>query len=68
MFTATKRVSLLVSVLVLTSLLLSACQQANANDLLAEIKARGTIRISTDLNYAPQSAAVLACAVRGPSA
>ena len=58
MLSATKRVSLLVSVLVLMSLLLSACQQANANDLLAEIKARGTIRISTDLNYAPQSAAV----------
>jgi polar amino acid transport system substrate-binding protein len=29
-----------------------------ANDLLAEIKARGTLRISTDLNYAPQSALV----------
>ncbi|HEY4724052.1 MAG TPA: transporter substrate-binding domain-containing protein [Anaerolineae bacterium] len=53
-----RRVSLLMSLLVLVSLLLSACQQATANDLLAEIKARGTIRISTDLNYAPQSAAV----------
>ena len=29
--------------------------QAAANDLLAEILARGTIRISTDPNYAPQS-------------
>ena len=29
--------------------------QAEVDDLLAEIKARGTIRISTDPNYAPQS-------------
>jgi polar amino acid transport system substrate-binding protein len=29
--------------------------QAAVDDLLAEIKARGTIRISTDPNYAPQS-------------
>ncbi len=58
MSVATKRASLIVSVLVLVSLMLSACQQATAADLLGEIKARGTIRISTDLNYAPQSAGV----------
>jgi polar amino acid transport system substrate-binding protein len=49
---------LLVILLVLASLLISACQAASANDLLGEIKARGTIRISTDLNYAPQSSGV----------
>ena len=58
MSAATKRASLVVSVLVLVSLVLSACQQASAADLLGEIKARGTLRISTDLNYAPQSSGV----------
>jgi polar amino acid transport system substrate-binding protein len=58
MSAATKRASLIVSMLVLVSLVLSACQQATAADLLGEIKARGTLRISTDLNYAPQSAGV----------
>ena len=58
MSVATKRASLVVSLLVLVSLMLSACQQATAADLLGEIKARGTLRISTDVNYAPQSAAV----------
>jgi polar amino acid transport system substrate-binding protein len=38
--------------------LISACQAASANDLLSEIKSRGTLRISTDLNYAPQSSGV----------
>ncbi|CAG0937742.1 L-cystine-binding protein FliY [Thermoflexales bacterium] len=40
--------------------LLAACQPASApaNDLFAEIKARGTLRISTDLNYAPHSSGV----------
>jgi polar amino acid transport system substrate-binding protein len=47
------------SLMVLTALALSACQTAApANDLLGEIKARGTIRISTDPNYAPQSVLV----------
>ncbi len=46
------------SALVLTAIILSACQALTVNDLLAEIKARGTIRISTDPNYAPQSARV----------
>ena len=58
MSAATKRVSLIMSLLVLISLLLSACAPATANDLLGEVKARGTLRISTDVNYAPQSAAV----------
>lgn len=58
MSTASKRVSLLISLMVLTGLLLSACAPATANDLLSEIKTRGTLRISTDVNYAPQSAAV----------
>jgi len=53
-----KRTFLLVTSLVLISLLISACQSASANDLLGEIKARGTIRISTDVNYAPQSSGV----------
>ena len=48
----------LIILLVLISLLISACQAASANDLLGEIKARGTIRISTDVNYAPQSSGV----------
>jgi polar amino acid transport system substrate-binding protein len=53
-----KRSALLVILLVLSSLVISACQPASANDLLGEIKARGTLRVSTDANYAPQSALV----------
>lgn len=53
----TKWVSLILSLLMLASLIVTACQPAAA-DLLGEIKARGTLRISTDLNYAPQSAGV----------
>jgi len=52
------RTALLVMVIVLAGLLISACQPASANDLLGEIKARGTLRISTDANYAPQSTLV----------
>lgn len=55
---STKRVSLILSLLMLASLIVTACQPATAADLLGEIKARGTLRISTDVNYAPQSAAV----------
>ena len=58
MFTTKNRSALLVIVLVMSSLVMSACQSASANDLLGEIKARGTLRISTDLNYAPQSSSV----------
>ena len=53
-----KRSALLVILLVLSSLVISACQPASANDLLGEIKARGTLRVSTDVNYAPQSSSV----------
>lgn len=53
-----KRVSLLISLLVLASVVLGACASPAANDLLGEVKQRGTLRISTDLNYAPQSAGV----------
>jgi len=58
MSVTTKRNALIVLVLALTSLAVAACQPASANDLLGEIKARGTLRISTDANYAPQSALV----------
>jgi polar amino acid transport system substrate-binding protein len=53
-----KRLLTLVTLLVLISLLISACQSSSAADLLGEIKSRGTIRISTDVNYAPQSSGV----------
>lgn len=55
-----KRTSLALNFMLVVALALSACQPAApaASDLLGEIKARGTIRISTDLNYAPQSASV----------
>ena len=64
-----KRTSLVLSLVLIAAALLSACQAPAAAtptpvpptkvpDLLDEIKARGTIRISTDLNYAPQSAGV----------
>ncbi len=55
---ARKPALLLVCLLVLASLVISACQSASANDLLGEITARGTIRVSTDANYAPQSVLV----------
>ncbi len=58
MSVSSKHWGVLLSVLLLASLGLSACQSATANDLLGEIKARGTIRISTDPNYAPQSVLV----------
>jgi len=58
MFTTKKRSALLMILLVLSSLVISACQSASANDLLGEIKSRGTLRISTDVNYAPQSSSV----------
>jgi len=58
MFAASKRVTLMLSALVVLSVGLAACAPTAANDLLGEIKQRGTLRISTDLNYAPQSSAV----------
>lgn len=44
-------------VILLISLILSltACGGGSSDDLLAEIQDRGTIRVSTDPNYAPQS-------------
>ncbi|MCA9920288.1 MAG: transporter substrate-binding domain-containing protein [Anaerolineales bacterium] len=36
-------------------LLLAACGGSSADDLLGDIEERGTIRVSTDANYAPQS-------------
>jgi polar amino acid transport system substrate-binding protein len=52
-----KKIYLTLAVLVLASLVLSACGGGGAKpkDLLAQIKQRGTIIISTDPNYEPQS-------------
>jgi len=60
MSASSKRTSLALGLVLVAALALSACQPAApaADDLLGQIKARGTIRISTDLNYAPQSASV----------
>lgn len=52
-----KKLFTLASLLVLASLVLSACggNAAKADNLLGDIKNRGYILISTDPNYAPQS-------------
>lgn len=54
-----KKLLTLTSLLVLASLVLSACggggSAAQPSDLLGAIKARGYILVSTDPNYAPQS-------------
>ncbi len=53
-----KKLLILASLLVVASLALSACGGGNATsggDLLAEIKERGFILVSTDPNYEPQS-------------
>lgn len=42
-------------VLAMFTLFMAACGGSGADDLLSEIEARGTIRVSTDANYAPQS-------------
>lgn len=42
-------------ILAALTLLLAACGGGEADDLLGEIEERGTIRVSTDANYAPQS-------------
>ena len=49
-----KSLSLLL-IAVLTLIGLAACGGGNADDLISEIEERGTIRVSTDANYAPQS-------------
>lgn len=46
---------LLYGTLLLLLLSMVACGGGQAEDLLAEIKDRGTIRVSTDANYEPQS-------------
>ena len=48
-------VVLVIALLTIASLLLSACGGAGAKDLLSTVKARGTMRVSTDPNYKPQS-------------
>lgn len=53
-----KRSFLAIGLLVLLGLLATACAPSGGGDLFSEIKARGTIRISTDANYAPQSVLV----------
>ena len=52
-----KKLSFLFSVLVIASFALTACGAKNdtSADLLADIKSRGYILVSTDPNYEPQS-------------
>jgi polar amino acid transport system substrate-binding protein len=50
-----KPVTLAIALLTVASLMLSACGAAGSKDLLSTIKARGTMRVSTDPNYKPQS-------------
>jgi polar amino acid transport system substrate-binding protein len=49
------RAVLLLASLFLFSLVGAACSGGNPNDLLAQIKQRGALKVSTDPNYAPQS-------------
>ncbi|HKZ86151.1 MAG TPA: transporter substrate-binding domain-containing protein [Anaerolineae bacterium] len=58
MSASTKKTLTIVSLSIVAVLLLSACQPSAPADLLGEIKARGTIKVSTDPNYAPQSSSV----------
>jgi polar amino acid transport system substrate-binding protein len=50
-----KKLYVLASLLVLSSLMLSACGGAQADNLLDAVKERGYILVSTDPNYMPQS-------------
>ena len=50
-----KKFFLVTLVFAILSILLAACGGGGAADLLGEIEDRGTIRVSTDANYAPQS-------------
>jgi polar amino acid transport system substrate-binding protein len=52
-----KKITVLISLIVMVAIVLTACgSQASApKDLLAQIKSRGYIIVSTDPNYAPQS-------------
>ncbi len=45
----------IIGLMAILTLLLVACGGSDADSLLAEIEDRGTVRISTDANYAPQS-------------
>ena len=58
MSASTKKTLTIVSLSIVAILLLSACQPSAPTGLLGDIKARGTIRVSTDPNYAPQSVLV----------
>ena len=52
-----KKITVLISLIVMVAIVLAACgSQASApKDLLAQIKSRGYVIVSTDPNYAPQS-------------
>ena len=52
-----KKITVLISLVVLAAIVLTACgSQASApKDLLAQVKQRGYVIVSTDPNYAPQS-------------
>lgn len=52
-----KKITVLISLVILVAIVLTACgSQASApKDLLAQIKQRGYVIVSTDPNYAPQS-------------
>lgn len=52
-----KKITVLISLVVLAAIVLTACggQAAAPKDLLAQIKQRGYVIVSTDPNYAPQS-------------
>ena len=52
-----KKTTVLISLIVIVTIILTACggQASTPKDLLAQIKSRGYIIVSTDPNYAPQS-------------
>ncbi len=50
-----KPVALAIALLMVASLMLSACGAAGPKDLLSTVKARGVMRVSSDPNYKPQS-------------
>ena len=56
-----RKITIALALMIALSLLLAACgtpDAASAKDKLAEVKARGTLVISTDPAYPPQSALV----------
>ncbi len=52
-----KKISVLINLIVMVSIVLTACgtQASTPKDLLAQIKSRGYLIVSTDPNYVPQS-------------